>query len=43
MIGNVTFKKMSVPVLMNIPVQVICPLDMCFLSFHLNFPLGYIF
>lgn len=50
MIGNVTFNKMSVPVPMSIPVQVISPFvqimypfDMCFLiSFHLNFPLGYI-
>lgn len=43
MIVNVMFKKMSVPVLMTTPVQVIYPFDMCFLSSHLNFTLGYIF
>lgn len=35
MVGNKTFKIMSLPVLMNIPVvQVIYPFDICFLSSH---------
>lgn len=36
MVGNMTFKKKSLPVLMNIPVQVIYPFDTCFLSSHLK-------
>lgn len=43
MVGNTTFKKVSLPVLMNIPVQVTYPFDICFLSSHLNLPLSYIF
>lgn len=40
MVGNRTFKKMPLPVLMNIPVQVIFSFDICFLSSCLNLPLG---
>lgn len=42
-IGNMTSKKKSVPLLMNIPVQVIYLFDICFLSSHSDLTLGYIF